>query len=265
MGDTDARPRFMLSQATDARYHPVEWVYTGQAGCTGMNDVSVVMPVPGSSVPESAHPNLSTQARAWPSAGVVRPQWLGQSGLHRWPYGHLLLDGQRRIVDLNQTAQRMLEHADALKAVDGRLAACRESDHAALEAAWADESAAHWVTVRRPRGAPLRVRFRRSAPDCPADGDEGAIRVVADVIDLQPRDQDIEDILSFIGGLTPAQRRIVAHLLRGDSVTEAAQQLGLSVNTVKSHLSQVFRRTGVSRVADLILLYVMPFVMLPEP
>jgi DNA-binding CsgD family transcriptional regulator len=88
---------------------------------------------------------------------------------------------------------------------------------------------------------------------------------VADVIDLQPRDQDIEDILSFIGGLTPAQRRIVAHLLKGDSVTEAAQQLGLSVNTVKSHLSQVFRRTGVSRVADLILLYVMPFVMLPEP
>ena len=211
----------------------------------------------------------NVQASAWPSEGQARPEWLGQTGSHRWPYGHFLLDGRRRILDLNQAAKRILDPGDALQVVDGCLVACREADQRSLSLAWSDADGGagtpvRWRTIRRPVGAPLCIRFHPISRDRPFDAQDGAPRVVADVVDLQPRDQDVEHILSFIDELTPAQTRIVAALLRGHDVTEVAQQLSISVNTVKSHLRQVFLKTGASRLSELILMLVLPFIVLPE-
>ena len=56
-------------------------------------------------------------------------------------------------------------------------------------------------------------------------------------------------------GLTPAEARVTEQLLAGaGSLSEVAATLDVSLRTVKTHLSQVFAKTGVSRQADLIAL-----------
>ncbi|WKW50976.1 helix-turn-helix transcriptional regulator [Rhodomicrobium lacus] len=52
-------------------------------------------------------------------------------------------------------------------------------------------------------------------------------------------------------GLTKAEARALEHFAKGCSVTEAAAALSLSVNTVKTHLQNIFAKTGASRQKDL--------------
>jgi DNA-binding CsgD family transcriptional regulator len=53
-------------------------------------------------------------------------------------------------------------------------------------------------------------------------------------------------------GLTAAEAKIALALATGASVPEAAANLGLSANTVKTHLRKVFAKTGTSRQAELV-------------
>jgi DNA-binding CsgD family transcriptional regulator len=43
-------------------------------------------------------------------------------------------------------------------------------------------------------------------------------------------------------------------MMQGCPVEEAADQLGVSVNTAKTHLKRVFAKTGVTRQAELVYL-----------
>ncbi len=54
--------------------------------------------------------------------------------------------------------------------------------------------------------------------------------------------------------LTAAESQLVAALLKTGSASAAAQHLGLSENTIKTHLRSVFSKTGVHRQAELIQL-----------
>lgn len=53
-------------------------------------------------------------------------------------------------------------------------------------------------------------------------------------------------------GLTPAEVRTLQVALEIDTVAKMAEQLGISANTVKKHLSAIFGKMGVSRRAGLI-------------
>jgi DNA-binding CsgD family transcriptional regulator len=55
-------------------------------------------------------------------------------------------------------------------------------------------------------------------------------------------------------GLTPAEARVLEHLAGGATVAETAQDLGISLNTAKTHLARIFSKTGAARQADLIAL-----------
>lgn len=52
-------------------------------------------------------------------------------------------------------------------------------------------------------------------------------------------------------GLTQAEARVAVAASAGTSISETSMQLGLSPNTVKTHLRKVFGKTGVSRQAEL--------------
>lgn len=54
--------------------------------------------------------------------------------------------------------------------------------------------------------------------------------------------------------LTPAEARLVQQLLLGDSLEASAQALSVSINTVKTHLKQVFAKCGVKRQSELMQL-----------
>src|SRR5262249_17735737 len=52
-------------------------------------------------------------------------------------------------------------------------------------------------------------------------------------------------------GLTPAEARVALAASSGLTVPETAYQLGLSRNTIKTHLRKVFAKTGTSRQTEL--------------
>ena len=62
----------------------------------------------------------------------------------------------------------------------------------------------------------------------------------------------IEDMLSDAFGLSHAEAAVAARIWQGDSVSEAANALSISPNTVKTHLKVVFEKIGVDRQAGLV-------------
>lgn len=57
-------------------------------------------------------------------------------------------------------------------------------------------------------------------------------------------------------GLTPAETRIAMALGHGLGVSTAAERLGISANTARTHLKRVFHKTGVRRQSQLAVLVV---------
>jgi DNA-binding CsgD family transcriptional regulator len=53
--------------------------------------------------------------------------------------------------------------------------------------------------------------------------------------------------------LTPAEARLVVHLVAGASLRSCAKALGIKYETVRSCLKSVFRKTGTHRQAELVL------------
>ncbi len=50
--------------------------------------------------------------------------------------------------------------------------------------------------------------------------------------------------------LTPTEQKVLEQLLLGKSNKAISEELGVSINTVKTHLKHVFKKTGVkSRIA----------------
>jgi DNA-binding CsgD family transcriptional regulator len=54
--------------------------------------------------------------------------------------------------------------------------------------------------------------------------------------------------------LTPAERRVLGLLLAGATVADAAQTLGVTIPTMRSHLARLFGKTGTTRQSELLSL-----------
>jgi DNA-binding CsgD family transcriptional regulator len=61
------------------------------------------------------------------------------------------------------------------------------------------------------------------------------------------------DFLETRFSLTPAQARLVIHLVKGDSLQSSAKALGIKYESARSCLKLVFRKTGTHRQAELVL------------
>jgi DNA-binding CsgD family transcriptional regulator len=67
-------------------------------------------------------------------------------------------------------------------------------------------------------------------------------------------DEKADALAAGIGpawSLTPAQQRVMTYVIRGLTNGETAGLLGLSINTVRNTLAEVFRKVGVSRRSEL--------------
>ena len=59
-------------------------------------------------------------------------------------------------------------------------------------------------------------------------------------------------LIQELFGFTPAEARLTAALVAGKSVKEFAEEAGVSLNTARTHLKNVFPKTGVKRQAALV-------------
>ncbi|MFA6051725.1 MAG: helix-turn-helix transcriptional regulator [Methylobacter sp.] len=77
---------------------------------------------------------------------------------------------------------------------------------------------------------------------------------------------DLDDgLLTQCYGLSPAEAKLAAALLRGQTLSDYAQTRGISNNTVKTQLKQVLAKTGTHRQSELIQLLTTGFGMLAAP
>ena len=174
----------------------------------------------------------------------------------------LMTNKRGAVLYANRSAERMLRDGDLIQSVRGILRARTPSAAAELRAAIRlaarDEAAIGKtglaICMSEPDMAPVFAHV------LPMTGGELRTRlqpeaVAAVFVGAPPDEQDGADAVAAAFALTPAETRVLASLLVGRTLAETATALGIAVATAKTHLEHIFSKTGVTRQADLMLLW----------
>jgi DNA-binding CsgD family transcriptional regulator len=172
----------------------------------------------------------------------------------------VLLDRFGRVIRHNALVEPLL--GDGLDLSHGVLRCAHPADNHALDHLIArlgrnpglnEIDALPPVVMRRPLKRPLvvhgiRLKGMASAAFSPAK----SILLISDT--EKPTAITSIDAMRQAFGLTPTEAALVAHLERELPLSVAAQVMGVSVETARSHLKRTFSKTGTNRQSDLLLL-----------
>jgi DNA-binding CsgD family transcriptional regulator len=112
--------------------------------------------------------------------------------------------------------------------------------------------AAGAISLSRPSGAqPLPVLVAPFSGKRLADGACWPAAIVF-IGNPEQEARGSTDLLRGLYGMTHAEASLAAILLQGRDLTEAASELGVTMNTVRTQLRSVFDKTGARRQAGLI-------------
>jgi len=177
------------------------------------------------------------------------------------PNGVIILDEQRTILFSNRYAREILGRSDGLLLQNARVTARRrcDADHLMrlIETMFDDgvnakpKDVARLLIPRCPdanylvRVTPLRRTYRRLGRQTPV--------VALSIGDGEPA-ETVQETLNLIFGLTGRQAELTMAIFEGRTLTEAANHIGVSRNTAKEHLREIFAKTGVTRQANLVRL-----------
>jgi DNA-binding CsgD family transcriptional regulator len=174
--------------------------------------------------------------------------------------GIFLVDVECRIVHVNLAGQHILDTDDCLRSMGGRLVLrdgqANQGLHQAVENGAAAAAANHPALPINARDGtrfvvhllPLNSLLRHDAQAPP--------KAVAAVF-VRKAEMDNRSYGALVArtfGLTPAELRVFLAIIEVGGVPETSQKLGVAETTVKTHLKQVFAKTGASRQADLVKL-----------
>ena len=184
-----------------------------------------------------------------------------RSTLDRSRYGVIFCDGDGRVVWENRKASRMLSRADGLRVVAGRLRALLHGDNARLSKAI---YAAGQASTGQSTNSGARVCVRRNSgrnsyklsvmPGVRSWKLADTPEVVIFVADPSAPPVVSHKSLKQFYDLTEAEARVCAHIARGRTVPEIADQFSLSKNTVRTQLKSVFQKCDVSSQVQLMRL-----------
>jgi DNA-binding CsgD family transcriptional regulator len=175
----------------------------------------------------------------------------------------VLANAYGRVAEANASARAILAEADGLLIRDGVLRAARSEDNARLvrlilEAAggvdgltFIHKSGVIQVarpSCRRPLALVVSPTRNAASPFCRSHA------VTIAFADPERAPEADADLLARLYGFTAREAAVAALLLKGRSPSEAAEELALRDNTVRTHIRHVFDKTGVGRLADLVLL-----------
>ncbi len=172
----------------------------------------------------------------------------------RLDHGVLLLDEDLAVLGGNPEARRALTTGDGIALRAGRFAFADAEAQRRLNDLLSRQA-------REPQSAPaslgVRVR-RRYAPafrvavtpvgDRLAHWDVAYVVLICGLGDTR---EISSTVLREVYELTRAQTDVAASLYGGLSVEQTASALGLSLNTVRSHLKKIFAKCGVASQAEL--------------
>jgi DNA-binding CsgD family transcriptional regulator len=205
--------------------------------------------------------------------------WQLEHILDAMPGAALLLERRGGIIRTNAAADILLRQADGICAINAEglfLAAQLPSEARALSnriaqalavARGEDQSLEGSLQITRPSGRPpLIVLITPLRPPSFSlwDAVDGGARAMVQIVDAHAPTSMQAETLRIAAGLTAAEARVAALIGSGMSSSQAAATLGVSMNTVKTHLTRCFDKTGVRSQAALArLLASIPVSTLP--
>jgi DNA-binding CsgD family transcriptional regulator/PAS domain-containing protein len=185
-----------------------------------------------------------------------------EAALDSVPTGVVFLGARGNIVLMNRSAAESAGEKDGLLATSAGLQAERQAESDLLVRtiqqavqSFNGPSVGGTVLVSRRTRPPLQVLVspvRHSTASLLLTSQ--LICAVAFVIDPSLRRRPAQDILRALFGLTPAECRVALLLSDGRAPKEIANMLGVTDNTVRSQIKNIFSKTGVKRQAELIRL-----------
>lgn len=159
----------------------------------------------------------------------------------------------------NKLAEHMLGLKDGLLILQGRLTAAGSNDNgqlrgriAEIAAGSAEAGAPPWAAMRIERDDGMAWFIRIAPLDPPAQPATGGNLVIVLISDPSLPVKPSISMLRQLHGLTYAEADILGRLTMGMRLQEIADELGVSVETVRTHLKAIFTKTGTSRQAELV-------------
>ena len=175
--------------------------------------------------------------------------------------GIVQLDWRGRILAANDRARDLLRTGDGLFDKHGLLFARLPADNADLQGLltralpqFGDQGAAGSMKVRR--SGVLQPLVLHVHPVARRDTHFRTWPVAALVLVVDPASQPriAPALAAAVLGLTPMESRVAVLLAEGKSLRDIAEATGRKISTIRWHRTQIFRKHGLSRQAELVQL-----------
>jgi DNA-binding CsgD family transcriptional regulator len=192
----------------------------------------------------------------------------------RLPFGVVLMDNRLQVLHLNKAAQSVMQRKDGLHVLGGELHQYSGNSRPLVNQGGRAVATGLTAWLRAEHDAPaeqqphfqqgyqvLRDGERRYVVQCSEISASGgwqaqgvAVSYVAFIHDPAALQLPEAPLLVEMFGLTQAQARVALILAGGTSYKEAAAQLHMSEETIRSHVKEIYPKTRVNKQADLVRL-----------
>jgi DNA-binding CsgD family transcriptional regulator len=196
---------------------------------------------------------------------LLAQQVRGDSGklvLDAVPLGTILVNGAGQILQTNASADHILAERDGLASDRNSLIAGSSAETARLRRVITQVASVDDRVERTPVGV-LRIERPSLGPAMllavvpvrAGRRDEGVADLAVVFVSDGARAPEIPpEVIERMFGLTPAEARLLVALVNGQSLDDTAQIFGVSKNTLRNQLNQVFRKTGTTKQSELMRL-----------
>jgi DNA-binding CsgD family transcriptional regulator len=196
-------------------------------------------------------------------SGVQRERLALAEVMDRLPLGVILFDRKRQPIVTNRSAQQILALEDGFALGPNGPYAADPHDNKALrklvESVFEPEPGREietggFIAVKRPSGKRAFVVMATPLLAAPPGSESTEAVVSVHIADPETGQLSATEVLETVYSLTTAEADLVRLLAGGHSLEAAAELRGVTMNTVRSQLKQVFAKTDTKRQAELVRL-----------
>src|SRR4051794_35170660 len=191
---------------------------------------------------------------------LIANNQLLEFAIHHLPFGIMVVDAHRKVLAANRAAKDILQTRDALVERQSVLRTYQRDEDERLTQVLAEATAVRsnsaWsgcIRLSRRSGKPAYTAI--VSPLFAAVDVRGTIGNRAALITITNPEREhssgLVKTLQQAFGLTPAEAQTASLVGSGLCPQDAANQLGLSVGTIRAELKSIFAKVGISRQSEL--------------
>jgi DNA-binding NarL/FixJ family response regulator len=174
--------------------------------------------------------------------------------------GMIMTNAKAQILSMNHSAEALIAEKDGLTIRASVLTATGSADTSALhelirQACQGNgHSAVGVMSLPRPSlKKAFLVRVQALATDSPRNGNQQPVAGIF-ISDPEQHTKVDQEALRRLYGFTRSEASVVSLLVQGKSLEDAADELCVSFNTVRTHLQRIFQKTETNRQGQLLSL-----------